>query len=98
MHSLNASRIALFRLGSFYLAPGARSALLTHNLGMLDLVARHARGDWGDLDAHDREVNRQALVCGGRLMSVYNIAEGVRIYIITEADRSITTMLLPSEY
>ncbi len=54
MHSLNASRIALFRLGSFYLTPGARSALLTHNLGMLDLVARHARGDWGDLDAHDR--------------------------------------------
>jgi hypothetical protein len=60
-------------------------------------VVRHARGDWGDLAAHDWAVNEAAAVDGDRLLSAYT-AEGVRFWIITEADRSVTTVLLPSDY
>lgn len=98
MHTINDTRVTRFRLGSLLVTPGARSALLRHGLNLIELVSRHARADWGSLDAHDVGVNRQALVYGGRLMSVYEVAPGVRIYVITEADRSVTTMLLPSEY
>lgn len=98
MHTIADTRVTRFALGACYLTQGARSALLTHNVNFLALIARHAQADWGDLDDHDRQVNAHALVYGGRLMSVYTVAGGVRLYVITEADRSVTTMLLPSEY
>jgi hypothetical protein len=63
----------------------------------LDLLARHASGDWGELCAFDRRQNEIALSDGYRILSSYNVATG-RIWIITEADRSITTILLPEEY
>lgn len=61
------------------------------------MTRRHARGDWGEVDEQDRQANEAALRDGTRLMSVYTLAEQ-RVYIITEADRSSTTILLPEEY
>lgn len=61
-------------------------------------LVRHIRGDWGDTDAHDTEANERALKDGSRLFSVYHSRASVRFYIITEWDRSYTTILLPSDY
>ena len=59
---------------------------------------RHASGDWGDLDADDRRANEDALKNGARLLSSYKTTAGTKFWIITEADRSSTTALLPEEY
>lgn len=61
-------------------------------------IRRHAHGDWGDLDDEDRTANDRALKEGTRLFSSYHTTEGVRFWIITEADRAVTTVLLPDEY
>lgn len=66
-------------------------------------IARHLRGDWGDCCQEDQGSNDTALQDGGRLFSVYHIPDGLcglesKIWIITEADRSYTTILFPSEY
>ena len=60
-------------------------------------LARHASGDWGELDAHDRRENERSLIHGWRVLSSYPVGEKV-IWVITEADRSYTTILLPEEY
>jgi hypothetical protein len=54
-------------------------------------------GNWGDLDAHDKEMNDRAIVDGSRIFSAYHLSSGIKIYIITEADRTATTILLPEE-
>jgi hypothetical protein len=59
---------------------------------------RHVSGDWGDICAEDRQANADALQYGYRLMSVYELSKTERLWIITEADRSSTTLLLPEEY
>jgi hypothetical protein len=61
-------------------------------------IARHAKGDWGDLEPHDRTENELSLKQGFRLLSMYTDRSGTKFYVITEADRSVTTILLPSEY
>lgn len=66
-----------------------------------DIVAalrRHASGDWGDVDADDRAANDDALKSGERLLSVYQSATGTTFWVLTEADRSVTTVLLPDDY
>ena len=66
-----------------------------------DIVAalrRHASGDWGDVDPDDRAANDLALTSGGRLLSVYELVNGITFWVITEADRSVTTVLLPDDY
>ena len=89
----------LFDLGKVVATPGALGALRDGLTAPAPLLDRHQRGDWGDLDAHDRAVNRQALLAGERLLSSYLLPESnEKIWIITEADRSVTTLLLPSEY
>ena len=65
---------------------------------MMQALRRHARGDWGDLDDEDRKANDRALQEGSRLFSAYKTKAGVKFWIITEADRSATTVLLPDEY
>lgn len=62
------------------------------------LLARHAAGDWGDLDEEDREANEEALRCDLRLLSSYRLVGGETVWIITERDRSVTTILTPDEY
>lgn len=107
---LDLNRLPLFPLGRVLATPGA-IALLKETATQPDaLLARHVTGDWGELCAEDAQTNRDALVHGGRLMSVYrldvpaDLATGsdevpdTRLWIITEADRSVTTLLLPEEY
>jgi hypothetical protein len=61
-------------------------------------LRRHAAADWGELDAHDLAANEAALRDGDRLLSVYRDERGTRFYVITEWDRSVTTVLLPEDY
>ena len=66
-----------------------------------DIVAalrRHAVGDWGDMTPDDRAVNEDALKSNERILSVYRSATGTTFWVITEADRSVTTVLLPDDY
>ncbi len=89
----------LFPLGRLMATPGALDAL---DRWPLDLLVRHVRGDWGDLDEEDHRANWQALRDGARIFSAYNTqgkdGKTVRVWVITEADRSATTVLLPEEY
>jgi hypothetical protein len=62
------------------------------------LLDRHVSGDWGDLGVADKLANDMALEYGTRLLSAYTLPTGARVWIITECDRSATTLLLPSEY
>ena len=89
---------ALFALGRVVATPGALDALQAAGQGPGALLARHVRGDWGELCEEDRQENAAALKHGFRLLSAYTLKDGVRLWIITEADRSVTTLLLPSEY
>lgn len=95
---MNVVEISKFELGQIVATPGALAA--TTEDWRLACLRRHAQGDWGDLCDEDREANEQALADDARLMSVYPAAEGsgAQIWIITEADRAITTLLTPDEY
>lgn len=84
-----------FSLGRLVITPGARKALTDKELILS--ISRHLRGDWGDLGAEERRRNDEALEKGGRLFSAYQ-SGNTRFCIITEADRSATTILLPDEY
>jgi hypothetical protein len=95
----------LFPLGRVVSTPGAVTLLETlagespggGRAVAATLLRRHARGDWGDLDPEDRAANNRAVTDGDRILSSYPTAAG-KLWIITEWDRSATTMLLPSEY
>jgi Protein of unknown function (DUF2958) len=87
-----------FPLGDVVATPGALEALEVVGKRPPEFLARHSRGDWGELSEHDRLINEQALAHGGRLLSSYLLDNGQRLWIITEDDRSATTLLLPSEY
>ena len=65
---------------------------------IIDALRRHAIGDWGDVDEEDREANNRAITHGDRLLSVYHTVDRVKFWIITEWDRSVTTVLLPGDY
>ena len=84
-------------LGRVVATPGALQLLREAEEDPLRLLSRHASGDWGELDAHDVRENERALRHGWRLLSSYPVGEG-RVWVITEADRSCTTLLLPEEY
>ena len=84
-------------LGRVVATPGALKLLSEMGRNPFGYIARHAAGDWGDLCAFDRRQNEIALRDGYRVFSSYDAPEG-RVWIITEADRSITTILLPEEY
>ena len=84
-------------LGHVVATPGALDVVRTHGLDVIALLHRHQRGDWGELSDHDALANDHAVEGGARVLSAYETAGG-RLWIITEADRSATTVLLPSEY
>lgn len=92
----SAHPIAKFRLGKIVSTPNALSKLTQEDI--LVGIQRHQAGDWGDVGEHDREANELALIEGTRLWSVYHAASGVKFQLITEADRSATTVLLPQDY
>jgi hypothetical protein len=64
----------------------------------MHFISRHLQGGWGDCDEHDRQANEDALRNGDRLFSVYRTTKGVKVWVITEVDRSSTCVSLPSEY
>jgi hypothetical protein len=84
-------------LGRVVATPGALEVLVEAGEDPLCYLARHASGDWGELDEGDRRENEQSLKHGWRILSSYPVGEKI-IWIITEADRSVTTILLPEEY
>ena len=84
-------------LGKVVATPGALKLLSDAGEHPFAYLARHATGDWGDLCAFDRRQNEIALREGSRVFSSYNTPAG-RVWIISEADRSVTTILLPEEY
>ena len=88
--------IAKFRLGHIVSTPNALEHLTQDDI--LLGIQRHQAGDWGDVGEHDRHENELSLQQGFRLLSVYHSATGVKFWIITEADRSVTTVLLPEDY
>jgi hypothetical protein len=89
--------VARFPLGFISATPGVELTLSPADIAQA--LARHGRGDWGELCPQDRQANEDALETGGRLLSVYRArGSGERVYVITEADRSATTLLLPAEY
>jgi len=85
-----------FPLGEIVVTPNALGRI--PNEEILNALARHVRGDWGNLDPEDVQSNERALHQGGRLFSAYRSAENIKFWIITEADRSVTTVLLPEDY
>jgi len=87
---------SLFDLGNLYITPAARDQL--DGPSVQAALERHATGDWGELDSQDNLANDRALCLGGRLFSAYNDGDKTRFWIITEADRSCTTILLPADY
>ena len=89
--------MGLFPLGQVVATPGVLKLLEEASEDPCLLLARHRSGDWGELDAHDRRENELSLEHGWRILSSYPVRGG-RVWIITEADRSVTTILLPSEY
>jgi hypothetical protein len=88
--------VAVFRLGRIVATPNARESITQDDI--LTGIQRHQAGDWGNLGDDDRVANDQALAQGGRIVSAYNAMNGTRFWLITEADRSRTTVLLPEDY
>lgn len=88
----------LFPLGAVVATPGVLRLLREHGITPLQLLLRHCSGDWSDMDADDQQANAIAIKAGSRLFASYDVTEHDRIWLITEADRSSTTLLLPSEY
>ena len=91
-------RSILFSLGQVVATPGALELLRRHSLSPLAFIGRHACGDWGCLGPEDILENQRAVKNGGRVFSSYEIPGGERLWCITEWDRSVTTLLMPSEY
>lgn len=85
-----------FELGRVVTTPGALETLDIESIQVG--LARHAQHDWGEVCQEDKHLNDQALEDGTRLLSAYTDATGTKFWIITEADRSVTTILLPEEY
>jgi len=92
------SKQPAFELGQIVATPGALAALKKAGQQPGEFLTRHINRDWGDLDEEDRKENQYSLEHGFRLLSAYKTNAGDRLWIITEADRSVTTLLLPEEY
>jgi hypothetical protein len=88
----------LFDLGQLVATPGALAALEKTGQNAMEFLSRHAMGDWGDLPKEDKDENQLSLEKGFRLLSSYRTSTGDKIWVITEADRTHTTLLLPEEY
>lgn len=88
----------LFSLGQIVATPGALEAIAAAKQTPDEFIRRHHIGDWGDLVEEDIRENEFSLKNNLRLHSAYLTKDGVKIWLITEADRSVTTILLPQDY
>ena len=84
------------QLGAVYTTPGALEKV--PETVIYEALKRHRHGDWGCLDRKDRASNNRAVKSGGRLLSEYLAPDGTKFWILTEADRSLTTVMLPTDY
>ena|ERR1051326_684573 len=89
---------ARFPIGQTYITPGAEEALMIAGQTGIEFLRRHVSGEFGELSDEDLSENERSLREGLRVLSAYRTAKGQKLWIITEADRSSTTILLPSEY
>ena len=90
--------ITRFALGRTFITPGAEEALQIAGQTAIEFLRRHMSCDWGELSDDDVQENELSLKRGFRLLSAYQTGKGQKLWIITEADRSATTVLLPAEY
>jgi hypothetical protein len=90
------SRCVLFDSGNIYCTANAHKALTSDDIAKA--IARHMSGDWGEVCEDDRKENELSLREGFRLMSIYRAKDGTKFWVITEWDRSATTILLPEDY
>ena len=90
--------VTRFALGQTVITPGAEEALEIAGQTAIEFLRRHMTGDWGELSDEDVRENELSLKQGFRLLSRYQTTKGERFWIITEADRSVTTVLLPQDY
>jgi len=86
----------MFNLGNLYATPGVLEVVT--DIEIIKSICRHLSGDWGEICKEDWDLNNEAVEMGYRILSVYTTSKGVNFWIITEADRSATTILLPEEY
>ena len=91
-------RRPLFPLGRCCVTPGAVDALSDAATDAATLLHRHEIGDWGRLCEEDKRANDAAVRAGERVISSYVLTSAVEVWVITEADRSVTTVILPEEY
>jgi hypothetical protein len=85
-------------LGRLVSTPGAIDALAKAGQEAMTLLERHSHGDWGEVNAGDWALNDRAMMDGERVLSAYRLKDGTKVWIITESDRRVTTLLLPDEY
>jgi hypothetical protein len=97
LEKLNESTI-LFPLGNVYMTPGAQEALEESNELPINFLKMHQTGNWGIVGKEDWQENDFSVKNGYRILSAYKTAQGVKLWLITEADRSATTILLPEDY
>ena len=93
-----ANKKSLFPLGSVVATPAALELLEENGQTPSEFISKHHSGQWGNLCDEDRQTNDAALKDGSRIFSSYNLNDGQKIWVITEADRASTCVLLPSEY
>lgn len=94
----NENKTPLFSLGQIVATPGAIEALKENGTDGAEYLRRHESGDWGDLCQDDKKENDLSVREGFRILSAYRLPDGQKLWIITEHDRSVTTLLLPCEY
>jgi len=86
------------KLGRIFVTPAALAVLQATDVSIFDLLLRHLRGDWGDISETDRQQNELSLTAGLRILSSYPLRSDCKVWVITEWDRSATTVLLPGDY
>lgn len=96
--NIGSENIPKFSLGRLVATPGALAVLSDAKQEPFEFLARHQCGDWGELNPEDKAENDLSVQEGLRILSAYQTRTNVKIWIITEADRSVTTILLPEEY
>jgi hypothetical protein len=87
----------MFPIGRLVATPGVLAFCREHGINPIHVIARHVARDWSEMDPEDQVLNQRAIYEGSRILSGY-MYQGTRLYVITEADRSATTLLLASEY
>jgi hypothetical protein len=87
-----------FEPGQIVATPGATMACMAAGVHPMAFVSRHLAGDWGEVDEDDQRTNDWSVLNEARILSAYTLPSGTRIWVITEADRSSTCILLPEEY